>query len=66
MDRSDRSAHQTGQIQSADRRTDGGRNQEIKIGSADELPEERRMEIKGRDLVAGLPRTVTVTSEEIR
>jgi rod shape-determining protein MreB len=38
----------------------------IKIGSADELPEERRMEIKGRDLVAGLPRAVTVTSEEIR
>ncbi len=24
------------------------------------------MEIKGRDLVAGLPRTITVTSEEIR
>ncbi len=38
----------------------------IKIGSADVLPEERKMEIKGRDLVAGLPRTITVTSEEIR
>jgi rod shape-determining protein MreB len=38
----------------------------IKIGSADELPEERKMDIKGRDLVAGLPRTVTITSEEIR
>ena len=38
----------------------------IKIGSADQLPEERTMEIKGRDLVAGLPRTITITSEEIR
>jgi rod shape-determining protein MreB len=38
----------------------------IRIGSASELPIERTMEIKGRDLVAGLPRTITVTSEEIR
>ena len=38
----------------------------IKIGSADQLPEEKTMEIKGRDLVAGLPRTITITSEEIR
>ncbi len=38
----------------------------IKIGSANELPEENTMEIKGRDLVAGLPRTIKVTSEEIR
>jgi rod shape-determining protein MreB and related proteins len=38
----------------------------IKIGSADALPEEKTMEIKGRDLVAGLPRTITITSEEIR
>ena len=38
----------------------------IKIGSADILPEEKTMEIKGRDLVAGLPRTITITSEEIR
>ncbi|HOE96073.1 MAG TPA: rod shape-determining protein [Candidatus Sumerlaeota bacterium] len=38
----------------------------IRIGSAYELPEERTMEIKGRDLVAGLPRTITITSEEIR
>ncbi|MEN6627860.1 MAG: rod shape-determining protein [Candidatus Sumerlaeia bacterium] len=38
----------------------------IKIGSADALPEERTMDIKGRDLVAGLPRTITITSEEIR
>ena len=38
----------------------------IKIGSAAELPEEKTMEIRGRDLVAGLPRTITITSEEIR
>lgn len=38
----------------------------IKIGSACELPEEKRMLIKGRDLVAGLPRTIEISSEEIR
>lgn len=38
----------------------------IKIGSADVLPEEFRYTIKGRDLVAGLPRTLDVSSEEIR
>jgi len=38
----------------------------IKIGSADVLPEEKNYTIKGRDLVAGLPRTVQVSSEEIR
>lgn len=38
----------------------------IKIGSAYPLDEEMTMEVKGRDLVAGLPKTVTVNSEEIR
>ncbi|HNX81665.1 MAG TPA: rod shape-determining protein [Candidatus Omnitrophota bacterium] len=38
----------------------------IKIGSAYPLEEEMSMEVKGRDLVTGLPKTVTVTSEEIR
>ncbi|MBS1719448.1 MAG: rod shape-determining protein [Armatimonadetes bacterium] len=38
----------------------------IKIGSAYPLPQELRMEIRGRDLVAGLPKTVEVTSDEIR
>jgi len=38
----------------------------IKIGSADVLPEEKTYTIKGRDLIAGLPRTVQVSSEEIR
>jgi len=38
----------------------------IKIGSAYPLEEEMSMEVKGRDLVTGLPKAVTVTSEEIR
>ena len=38
----------------------------IKIGSGWELPQELRMSIRGRDLVAGLPKTVEITSEEIR
>lgn len=38
----------------------------IEIGSAFPLEEEMTMDVKGRDLVEGLPRTVKVTSEEIR
>jgi len=38
----------------------------IKLGSAYPLEEELTMEVKGRDLVAGLPKTVTISSEEIR
>nr|HPK36766.1 rod shape-determining protein [Kiritimatiellia bacterium] len=38
----------------------------ITIGSAYPLGEESTLEVKGRDLVAGLPKTLTVTSEEIR
>jgi len=38
----------------------------IKIGSAYPLEEEMSLEVKGRDLVAGLPKSVTITSEEIR
>lgn len=38
----------------------------IRIGSAYPLEQEIRMSIRGRDLIAGLPRTVEVTSEEIR
>lgn len=38
----------------------------ITIGSAYSLGEECTLEVKGRDLVAGLPKTLTVTSEEIR
>jgi rod shape-determining protein MreB len=42
--------------------------EEIKMtmGSAYPLGEETSMEVKGRDLVAGLPKTLTITSEEIR
>jgi len=36
------------------------------IGSAFELDEEERMDIRGRDLVTGLPRTITIDSREIR
>jgi rod shape-determining protein MreB len=38
----------------------------IRIGSAFPLDEEMTMEVKGRDLVAGLPKTLTITSQEIR
>ncbi|MBF0254326.1 MAG: rod shape-determining protein [Candidatus Omnitrophica bacterium] len=41
-------------------------NIKIKIGSAYPLDEELTMEVRGRDLVAGLPKMVNVTSEEIR
>ena len=42
--------------------------EEVKLeaGSASVLPEEVRTEIRGRDLVSGLPKTVELTSEEIR
>ena len=38
----------------------------ISIGTAIERPEQKVMEVRGRDLVTGLPKTVKVTSEEIR
>ena len=38
----------------------------IRIGSAYPLPEETTIEVKGRDILAGLPKTITVSSEEIR
>ncbi|MCK9572567.1 MAG: rod shape-determining protein [Candidatus Omnitrophica bacterium] len=38
----------------------------IKIGSAYPMEEEMNIEVRGRDLVAGLPKTVTITSEEVR
>ena len=42
--------------------------EEIKIvlGSAYPLPREARAEIRGRDLVSGLPRVVSITTEDIR
>src|SRR3954451_11881024 len=38
----------------------------IKIGSAFSTGDEREMEVKGRDLVSGIPKTVRVHSTEIR
>ena len=38
----------------------------IKIGSAAPTGDEREMEVKGRDLVSGIPKTVRVHSAEIR
>jgi rod shape-determining protein MreB len=38
----------------------------IKIGSAYPMDKETSMEVKGRDLVAGLPKTLAITSQEVR
>jgi rod shape-determining protein MreB and related proteins len=38
----------------------------IRIGSAFELEEELEMEVKGRDLIVGIPKTIKITSEEVR
>ncbi|MCP5525530.1 MAG: rod shape-determining protein [Verrucomicrobiales bacterium] len=38
----------------------------IRIGSAYPLEQELTMEVKGRDLSTGLPKTITVGSEEVR
>jgi rod shape-determining protein MreB len=38
----------------------------IRIGSAYPLDEELTMDVRGRDMVTGLPKTVTITSEEVR
>ena len=42
--------------------------EEVKLeaGSASPLPEEVEAEIRGRDLVSGLPKTITLGSEEVR
>lgn len=38
----------------------------MKIGSAFPLDKDEKMEIRGRDLIDGLPKSISVTSEEIR
>jgi rod shape-determining protein MreB len=38
----------------------------LEVGSAAQFDQERRTEIRGRDLVSGLPKTITIGSEEIR
>ncbi|WP_305852317.1 rod shape-determining protein [Virgibacillus sp. MSJ-26] len=35
------------------------------IGSAGEILEDREMDIRGRDLLSGLPKTITITAKEI-
>ena len=37
----------------------------IRLGAALALEEEQHMEVQGRDQVAGLPRTITINSEEV-
>jgi rod shape-determining protein MreB and related proteins len=38
----------------------------LEIGSASDLPEEVTSEIRGRDMVTGLPKTIVLTSGEVR
>ena len=38
----------------------------IKVGSAYPLPSESTISVKGRDIVAGLPKTIEISSEEVR
>jgi rod shape-determining protein MreB len=41
-------------------------NIKIQIGSAYPFDEPRKMEIKGRDLIEGIPKTLTITDGDIR
>ena len=38
----------------------------LEIGSAYALPQEEQAEIRGRDLVSGMPKTIVLTSQEVR
>ena len=38
----------------------------IRIGTAVERPEPQSMEVRGRDLISGLPKVIRVNSEEVR
>ena len=38
----------------------------VALGSAWRLPEELQAEVRGRDLITGLPKTITITTTEIR
>ncbi len=38
----------------------------IRIGSVFPQDEEKRLEVKGRDLITGLPKTIVMTSEQVR
>jgi rod shape-determining protein MreB and related proteins len=46
--------------------TQTGEQLKIELGSAFPLGEEESAEIRGRDLVSGLPKTIVITSEEVR
>ena len=37
----------------------------LEIGSAYRLPEELQAEVRGRDMLTGLPKTVIISSEEV-
>lgn len=37
----------------------------LKIGSATKLPKEESMDVKGRDTVSGMPRTIKITSTDV-
>ena len=41
-------------------------NIKIQIGSTAPLPEELKTEVKGRDMISGLPRRAVIASEEVR
>ncbi len=41
-------------------------NVKIQIGSTSVLEDELKMEVKGRDMISGLPRRAMITSEEVR
>ena len=38
----------------------------LRIGSAYKMDEEMEMEVKGRDLIGGIPKTIKISSTEIR
>jgi rod shape-determining protein MreB len=46
--------------------TERGEGLKLEIGSAKAVEGELRAEVRGRDLVAGIPRTVVIESDEIR
>jgi rod shape-determining protein MreB and related proteins len=46
--------------------TQTGEQLKIELGSAFRLEQEESAEVRGRDLVTGLPKTIVITSEEVR
>ncbi len=41
-------------------------NIKVELGSAYETEEDKTMEIRGRDLISGLPKVVTISGKEVR